>query len=1267
MKINSKLKAILACLCFSLPAVADGGFGDDASSQPTEVKDYGYNFHEANNISPDIATLTTDLFGDKIDPSSGSISFEQTDISIPGNSGLQVAITRTLSDPDSWFRETRDFENWSLALPHVRSTYIADSTGNTRNSYWATGDACTKPLNSNPTFITTAESNIYIGDKDAYWNGDTVSIPGHGNAKFTEKDGTNNKRFNSRNWDVVCTVNADGSDGFKITIDNGTTYYFTKLRVVESIKAYNLIPQINNIQCTNNCPMEAVGPVNSPDGAQYVQNFAFMLATKVEDRFGNWVVYDYDSDGKLQSISSNDNRTISVNYSGNRVSSVVANGKTWTYAYDDYRVNTLKSVTRPDAKMWNYSHNKTANNSLWIFNNIAEHAQAPHHGIQCIESGERDFIEMIHPEGMKGDFVLEEVCQGLSDVPEIRRPNPLRRNYDTYWIPNASNLFAISNKTLTSTDGEIYTWAYTYSNNEGIFRGETILAKHRLSLGVSGVETSDLKSTTVINPEGDKSIQYFDRRYGQTTGNLRFSEIYNSSGTLKNRSTYEYEDGYYHGAAKMFVGIQETEDNWIESDIIKGHSASQKQSMTSKISTLYPSSGGSDTYTTTYSGFDNYDYPQTTHQSNNFNGKHRYIKKYYSHDLTNNLIGLPLSTEVSSNGSSYTEVAKTSYHSATGSYKSLPNYHYEYGRWYKRNTSYHTTGVNAGLPNRVDYNGINRWVYFSNYKRGKAQTIRTPNSLSTASQYAYLVVNDEGQVTKVTDFENNCTNYSYTTIGRLHWIFPCDKNWDSTTIFYSTTTGSEGLSHVSANMLKQKIVRANYEKVTYFDSLLRSRLTVERDITDSSTKRYVRTDYDAFNRPTYQSLPSTSSSTNHGTYTEYDALGRTVVVDDNTTSGTVSYSYLAGNKVKVNDNKGNQTTTTYLAYGSPNQKQATYISAPESTNTTLNYNIYGNITSIAQGGITEHRIYDSYQKLCKTTRPDVGNTAMVYNALNQVTWSAQGRSISSSSASCDLTVTAADKATYAYDNLGNVKTITFSDASPDQTYTYDKNSKLTKLVAGTVTTDYEINSAGLIDKETLSVDSNSFVLDYVFNKSGHLTNLVYPSGEDIVYAPNALGQPTTVGSYADSTTYHANGAIKAHDYGNGANYSLTQNSSGMPASTFDKTISFVCNVCSTNTLMSNNSLVDAQAKVVIGPIGPIFPPIGPVLPPISGTSYIINQSFTYDANNNLTFWDDKYSNTHDFQATYDGLDRLDVITDSYSGTGYFNYDSMGNITDYKIG
>ena len=44
-----------------------------------------------------VKALSGDVFGDAVNLSSGTLSFSQTDVSIPGNSDLPIAITRTFS------------------------------------------------------------------------------------------------------------------------------------------------------------------------------------------------------------------------------------------------------------------------------------------------------------------------------------------------------------------------------------------------------------------------------------------------------------------------------------------------------------------------------------------------------------------------------------------------------------------------------------------------------------------------------------------------------------------------------------------------------------------------------------------------------------------------------------------------------------------------------------------------------------------------------------------------------------------------------------------------------------------------------------------------------------------------------------------------------------------------------------------------------------------------------------------------------------------
>ena len=66
--------------------------GDSRQTPSTEPMDV--NILERLKVSPTITPETTDLLGELIDLNSGSISFKHTDISLPGNSALDVAVRR---------------------------------------------------------------------------------------------------------------------------------------------------------------------------------------------------------------------------------------------------------------------------------------------------------------------------------------------------------------------------------------------------------------------------------------------------------------------------------------------------------------------------------------------------------------------------------------------------------------------------------------------------------------------------------------------------------------------------------------------------------------------------------------------------------------------------------------------------------------------------------------------------------------------------------------------------------------------------------------------------------------------------------------------------------------------------------------------------------------------------------------------------------------------------------------------------------------------
>ena len=171
-----------------------------------------------------------------------------------------------------------------------------------------------------------------------YWNGLKMHIPGQSaqtvldNPQSPKKHPTNTRKTTNQYWDVACFIVSGASEGFIATAPDGTKYTFGKLRYLAAsgiLKDFKVMGR----------------------------NRAQMLVTKVEDRFGNVVNYTYTG-SNLTSISSNDGRTISISYGANsKVSSVTANGRTWTYGdttYTGYNYDFLTSVTWPNGQAWSF-------------------------------------------------------------------------------------------------------------------------------------------------------------------------------------------------------------------------------------------------------------------------------------------------------------------------------------------------------------------------------------------------------------------------------------------------------------------------------------------------------------------------------------------------------------------------------------------------------------------------------------------------------------------------------------------------------------------------------------------------------------------------------------------------------------------------------------------------------------------------------------------------------------------------------------------------
>ncbi|MEI8603206.1 sugar-binding protein [Shewanella sp. PP-Sp27a-2] len=1011
----------------------------------------------------------------------------------------------------------------------------------------------------------------------------------------------------------------NGYEGFKVTDDKGFKYTFDKLKLVQHDKVIEIHKKSSATSC-NDIDIPC-GPPTIPGGgdgtgmAIAYKVSTFMLPSSIEDRYGNWVRYEYSGDNLIK-IYSNDGRNVSINYTGGNISSISFDGKTVSYEYDSVNVKTLKKVTRPDGKYWEFYNEKDPlklGGRFWDKSRRGYLESYPM-GTDCLKGGFSDepYIKIKHPDGAVGEFLLRQTYHGRTEVPKMPRDNPNRWNQDLvgYHLPKCVSAFSLTKKKLSNHNKNIE-WNYSYSSNDGAFVGEPKQSVANIaSIGLNFSALGDLKLTKVVNPDGGYVHHYFSRKLGWEDNQELFIDTYNPNGKIVSVLSNYLSQGQNIGTSRVLFD----------------YSSSAKVKTNKQVTNTYNDDIVSGEYISENLSFNQYDEPVVFKKTNGNTNKSVWFKTIYHHNTSINLLNYPAGIMISPDSVNWSEVNKQDL-ILTGTGVGRPYRSWIAGKEIS-NSSYHYDGNLL----QITYFDSGRYEKFEDYYRGKARKITLPcattNGCNTANGstvntiIALLEVNSDGTTKSVTDFNGNKTSYTYNPIGWLTKIDYADPKWADKVISYAVVSSlgdGVGGSDVAVGSLRQTISQGNYEKRIYHDGLLRPILTQERDISNPSTTRYQSFAYDHDNRQTLASFPSADASNRIGMETEYDALGRVITLT-RTSDGSVSRrEYLSGNKVAVTDGENNTATTTYLAYGEPSFDHPTLIEAPDTDDVAIDYNVFGQVTSIRQGSVTDTRIYDAYQQLCKQVRPETGISAFSYNGQRQQIWRAEGTN--GSTTACDASaVPATHKVVLSYDNLGQLRTENFPDTTPDKTYSYDGNGNLTSLLAGSVNWTYLYNSSNSIEKETLALDGKNFVLDWEYNNLGGLSSLKYPSGAIVDFAPNALGQATKAGSYASGVSYHPNGQIKQFTYGNGIIRNVALDTTGRI-----------------------DALTDIKADSVKNSLDP-----------------------SYDYNDNLARLIDWVDRNNDVDnLTYDGVDRL-KSADGKWGSGRYNYDGLGNVLSRSL-
>ena len=365
----------------------------------------------------DIASLGPDLFGESSSIYTGATEFRVTDVSLPGNNGLAVSVGRRFvvskDNGDFFWR----FGDWDFDIPYMHGNFAGYWKVSTPNQPYSrcSVDPNTPSYGAPPSAMgtvlpTNAPNSSFMSYE--FWHGNNLYIPGNGSQRLmTLSPGNSNKPSSgdyrwvtNGNWLVSClpqTANNYPGEAFLVTSPDGTKYWFDWF-------SHGIGIGISKSGGPNGEFLYTLGT-----------NEVRAYPTKIVDRFGNQVLYSYETSNpegypalvsnRLKSIVASDGRQIFISYGSNgKVSTVVANGRTWVYQYDTD--NRLKKVVLPDDSNWEYNIE-----SLSSIEWLTRHAS-------CADAG--TFNPSIwtgtikHPSGAIGSFTFQRKRLSRSYVPK---------------------------------------------------------------------------------------------------------------------------------------------------------------------------------------------------------------------------------------------------------------------------------------------------------------------------------------------------------------------------------------------------------------------------------------------------------------------------------------------------------------------------------------------------------------------------------------------------------------------------------------------------------------------------------------------------------------------------------------------------------------------------------------------------------------------------------------------------------------------------------
>ncbi|WNL46179.1 hypothetical protein RKE25_00675 [Dyella sp. BiH032] len=1184
-------------------------------------------------IDEDIQPLGENPFGENIGLYNGSLSFSQTDISLSGTGPL-LQLTRSFritgkDDTDGFANWA--FADWELDLPRI--TTIAATQQNVQD-WMVDGPSplaiCTHigipPVVMKPGGITSRQN----WGADEWWHGYQLVMPGgdsqdilgrsQGNYAYApQMPGQVFPALTKKHWMIGClpqAANDSTREAFFALAPDGTKYTFDYF-------GYSQAPIITK-------PI----PLSDGETDDLYREYAALLVTKIEDRFGNWLHYNYTG-GNLTSITASDGREISLQYNSNgTIASVTAQPssgtpRTWTYSYGTFPATgqpTLTRVTQPDQSEWGFA---MANLKYQpdLTPNILGDCNSP--GVVAPSSWSGSIT---HPSGLTGTFTVTAIKHGRSHAPKSCWGGDYETGYAL--VPRAWYSYTITNKIFSGAGlPASQSWNYSYSPANDSWDNDC----------VNGCPSTVW--TDVVNPDGRATRYTFSNWFDISEGRMLRTDMYvgNTSSAIARSEITQYASES-NGPWPSWFGT-----SWQGQRI--------NEAITSQVAPLQQKDiqQDGDTYTWLAESFNEFAQVTKTKRYNSFSQDPVEEQTAYLNDLPHWVLGLP--TQVDNIYKGQTETIDKYVYDLSNVTLSQ---RYRFGQ----PVMSYTFNAQGQLASFTD--GNTHTTTLGNYKRGIPQLIGYPDSTTQS-----LVVDDFGQITSITDQAGATTSYTYDPVGRIKRIYyPLGDEvaWYPKTFDYAFVGAAE--QGVPANHWRRVTTKGNAVTTTYFDAMLRPVLSTT-SISGTSTAISARTDYDWKGQKTFVSYPVNGapdrSAITAGTTSFYDTLGRLTQTQQTSELGTLTATttYLSGARRQVTDPKNYVTTTSYQVFDQPTYDAVIQVQAPEGINQTIIRDQYGNPTQIHQwgtanglsGDVTKTLVYDSYHRLCRTSEPESGSEVTAYDNANNVAWTASGMAITGTDCGYGQVPTAA-QTTRSYDPMNRVLTLAPPAGTQSTTYSYDPLGNVHTASSGVTFWTGFRNKLGQLTGESLQVDGQDlWRMGYAHDAYGSVSTIQYPDGEAVSYAPDALGRATQVGGYATGVSYYPDGEVASFTFGNGDSYAVQKNArqllsnftygnGGALKLSEDYAYDANGNITSITDLAAGtrtktfgydtlNRLTNAQASNLWGTESYGYDPINNIRSRVSG-----GQMFTYN---------------------YDATNRLTSITQGANAVVTLGYDNRGNV------